>query len=511
MTILNKYKKWDRSLIINESNILDFILSKDNVLYSDDNKGICTCINMAEGECVDGSDLVSLKHCAWNNAVNDGISLKNIGFTAIDSGYITFNGVEINNEVFFNILTKSELNIDKNDYRLILKPTNSSNLIYDFSYNINKNDSYIQLKGGFFQGFYKLYGYDYQILPSTINKSWELKFKICPRNYEVSEKTLNTIHPNNKGIFFYMGTRSENKFLEQYNYDFSLFEKRNMETHMSTMCDNFYDGYYYDSSNSNENDGYFIENDYLNPEKDIINETVIDTDGVDSKTEGYYEIKTNNKYLFFNNANDGFNTDTWNDNDEVVLTLQKEKKTPNLYLLLNNTKDGYNTETINDYYENNKPQKITFNDITNNAFALKVNDDGSIGYRYLIANSEEEYGFEMVEEYSKPSIIKTDEWNDIDVKIKTIGENLIKIYFYIGGKLKFISKELPNFNFRELNEYKTKQEGVPYNISLGGGTMGLCNSMWLKYYNVFEYVLPIEKYFAGTFIGDIKYFSFSEE
>ena len=481
MTILNKYKKWDRSLIINESNILDFILSKDNVSYSNDNKNICTCIDITEGGCVDGSDLVSLKHCTWNNAVNDGISLKNIGFTAIDSGYISFNGVEINDEEFFNILTNSVLKIEKLDYRLNLKPVICSNGIYSFSSNVetDNEDTYIKLNGGFYQGFYKLHEHDYQVLPNNIEKSWELNFTIRPRDYETNENTLNNIHKSNSGIFFYMGTRSENKFLAQYNYDFSSFEKRNINSHIT--------------------------------EKDILSENITDSEGVNIKTEGYYEIKTDNKYLFFNTTKDGFTTDTWNKDNEVVLGFQKEKKTPNLYTLLNTTKDGYNTETINDYFENDEPQKITFNDITNNAFALKVNDDGSIGYRYLIANSEKEYGFEVVEEYSKPNIIKKNEWNDINIKIKTIGENLIKIYFCIGGKLKFISKELPNFNFRELNEYKTKQEGVPYNISLGGGTMGLCNSMWLKYYNVFEYILPIEKYFAGTFIGDIKLFKFSEE
>ena len=43
----------------------------------------------------------------------------------------------------------------------------------------------------------------------------------------------------------------------------------------------------------------------------------------------------------------------------------------------------------------------------------------------------------------------------------------------MNGKLVLISKELPTFNFRELNDTPDKQEGVPFNISVGGGTQGL--------------------------------------
>ena len=84
----------------------------------------------------------------------------------------------------------------------------------------------------------------------------------------------------------------------------------------------------------------------------------------------------------------------------------------------------------------------------------------------------------------------------------------MKIYIYVNGYLKFVSKELPEFNFRALDTVKEKQEGVPFNISVGGGTQGLCDSVWLDYWKAFEKILPIEKHFAGTFIGDIKVFRF---
>jgi hypothetical protein len=89
-------------------------------------------------------------------------------------------------------------------------------------YNIvNKIDSsvgyYQELYGGFFQGFYKLFGYDYEVFPERVNKGWTMETIIKPR--QVDEYTLmdhqeylNDVYPDNAGTFFFFGTRAENKF-----------------------------------------------------------------------------------------------------------------------------------------------------------------------------------------------------------------------------------------------------------------------------------------------------------
>jgi hypothetical protein len=79
---------------------------------------------------------------------------------------------------------------------------------------------YHELYGGFYQGFYKLYGYDYEILPERMEKGWTVEMVLKPRFCDqygpgIGETTLNTIYPKNKNTFFYMGTRAENKF---YHY-----------------------------------------------------------------------------------------------------------------------------------------------------------------------------------------------------------------------------------------------------------------------------------------------------
>ena len=82
----------------------------------------------------------------------------------------------------------------------------------------------------------------------------------------------------------------------------------------------------------------------------------------------------------------------------------------------------------------------------------------------------------------------------------------MRIYFYVNGKLCLISKKLPIIELRGLNDLRDKQIGVPYNISIGGGTQGLCDVIYLNYRKLPEYVLPLEKEFAGTFIGYVKSF-----
>jgi len=77
---------------------------------------------------------------------------------------------------------------------------------------------YQELYGGFYQGFYKLFGYDYEVFPERLNKGWTMETVIKPRitdEYSISASTeeyLNTRYPKNAGTFFYFGTRAENKY-----------------------------------------------------------------------------------------------------------------------------------------------------------------------------------------------------------------------------------------------------------------------------------------------------------
>ena len=92
------------------------------------------------------------------------------------------------------------------------------NTLYEIESTVEPNvGKYHKLYGGFYQGFYKLFGYDYEALPERTKKGWSVEMLLKPRiiNDRIpgsGDTTLNEIYPDNKNTFFYLGTRAENKF-----------------------------------------------------------------------------------------------------------------------------------------------------------------------------------------------------------------------------------------------------------------------------------------------------------
>jgi hypothetical protein len=151
-----------------------------------------------------------------------------IGLTGIDNGLVTeMTGQTITFTNGINDFTKFDrLSFDRRLKMSQVTGYTSSNIRFSgfdktILYEVvSKNDSvgyYHELYGGFYQGFYKLFGYDYEIFPERMNKGWSVEMLLKPRlinEYQPlsGETTLNEIYPENKNIFFYMGTRAENKF-----------------------------------------------------------------------------------------------------------------------------------------------------------------------------------------------------------------------------------------------------------------------------------------------------------
>ena len=63
---------------------------------------------------------------------------------------------------------------------------------------------------------------------------------------------------------------------------------------------------------------------------------------------------------------------------------------------------------------------------------------------------------------------------------------------------------------KDLFEYREKQEGVPFNYSLGGGTQGVVETNTIGGPDPKDENLIIQENFAGTFIGDISRFRLYE-
>ena len=509
MAILNKYKKkWKTNLFLRKDNYYDFVLSLDNAhtVLLDGNlteRCLVNNIDTNKEECIpDGETLMSDGEHSYEHAYNDNLTLKNIGFTGIDTSLIEFDKDTITTDKVINLVQNTVLQIDSGDTRLQLFPVGGNTKLYDYPCEVARDGegetgtTYYKLNGGFLQGFYKTCDNAYEILPQYINGAWNLEFVIRPRSdYQESGNTLNAMYPNNKGIFFYMGTRAENKFVEYYDCDLSKYPLRT------------YTG---------ETTAQTVTTGDTNP--------ILTSEGHEILNEHTYDITTDNGYLIYDRTCDGFTTDTWKRGDTLRLTLEDRNIDVNLFLLMNRTCTGLTTDDFEEYLKEHpelrRNEKCDIKkDLIKNAFALKVNDDFSIGYKYLIRDCDNEEGWSIKEENGLPNAIKDGEWNVINVMFKILdggtdkcgvplGERKMKMYIYVNGYLKFVSQELPEFDFRELNDYCDKQEGVAFNISLGGGTQGLMESVWLDKMYGSEHIFPLEANYAGSFIGDIRSFKF---
>lgn len=456
------------------------------------------------GLLVDGDKLYSSK--SWSGSTNNGVEMHDIGMTGIDNGFIYFDKNQTTEDKFLDIFFNTTYTIDSGDTRLFLSPIRSNTQLYSYDSEILQSGDtrYLALKGGFYQGFFKLFGYDYQLLPDRINNDMVLHFDLNPRtDYEIHENSVNTLHSGNTGIFFFMGARAENKFWEIYSSGIVPSEET--------------DNYFADD---------FLDDDMKNMECINAYSAFTDSDGHQLNEQYSYEIETDNKFIFFNRTDTGFTVDNWVDGAIVKLEGTK-KKNINYFPWLNRTKTGFtvdNIDELQDYINSidgkteeeieKENQNEILKDVRKNVFALRVTPDGAIGYKYGVLDCDAENHYSVIEEYSKDGIVENDKWNSVNVRFAILNPTTdkcdkrprkMKIMIYVNGFLKFISKELDALSFKELNDVYEKQEAVPYNISLGGGAIGLLESLFPKNCEIKKFS-PIEEDFCGTFIGDIKDF-----
>lgn len=445
----------------------------------------------------------------WSGSTNNGVLLKDIGMTGVDNGFISYDKTALSVKDFLDIFFKSEYKIESGDTRLFLSPVSGNTQLYNYESELveSGDTKYMKFNGGFYQGFFKLFGFDYQVLPHNIYNDMVLHFEIRPRtDYTQAENSISKSYPQNNGIFFYMGARAENKFWGLYD---------NIEYMRKYVCDPY---------SNYENDGYFSDEDFLEEEPDITNPELIDSEGMELGDNESYEITTDNKFIFFNRTGTGFTVDNWVDG-AIVKLKDKKRRNINYFPWLNRTETGYTVDNIEELdalydliaQQNGELSYDPYKDIKNNVFALRITENGAIGYKYGILDCDnEDHHYSVIEEYSKDGMVKPNEWNSINVRFAIINptsdkcdlrQRKMRIMIYVNGYLKFISKQLNALSFKELNDLYQRQEGVPYNISLGGGSIGL-KEMVLPpdFYDIPGYILPIEKDFCGSFIGDIKSF-----
>lgn len=542
----------------------DITLNKDMNQYAQNdsnkpyNKNLISYFNFDNNLKINGNMIESLNDYTWNGAYSIGYSLDNIGYTCLDNGLIYFERDKIRNEEFIPIYTESKLEINQ-DVNLKMHFVTGSTIRYSYDYSV-END-FLKLNGGFLQGFFKTECGKYETLPSIFNHDDEISFEVVlkPSNFinESRFKTLNEIYPSNKGMFLYIGTRAENKWIYLYDkkkdalsYDdyiedaeidvdkFKITSFTDMSIEFEptpkkkqtrgivvtnpNVMDNYIDfgdeiifeeikGEKCDQCDMFGDDFLNFENecdcefDYIENELDISDFIFQTNDGslTLGKNEEYEDY--NNPFLLYNRTCDGFHVGTWEKDSFVrYVGLKTKKRKENLFLLMNRTCSGYTIPNYLSELQNDEVEEYDiYADLYENALGFRITDEGEIGYRYLIKNCEKPKKLEVVEAYSKKNIVKKDEWNHILIKVIFVYDKMF-FKFYLNGNLVFISKFLPKLNLRQLNETYEKQETVPFNISLGGGTQGLAETILPNYMLTPYNTYPLEKNFAGTFIGYIK-------
>jgi hypothetical protein len=119
---------------------------------------------------------------------------------------------------YTNGLTDSSLSFDRYTYDRRLKliqvtgytnppnvrfSANTAQTVYEV---VSKSSSifgdYHHLYGGFYQGFFQLFGYDYEAFPNRTNKGWSVEMILKARQQnqyspQTGQVTLNDVYPDN--------------------------------------------------------------------------------------------------------------------------------------------------------------------------------------------------------------------------------------------------------------------------------------------------------------------------
>jgi len=480
----------------------------------------------------------------WTGATNTGYTFSTIGLTGIDNGLVVFekDRLDTSNLALLSALTGTSLIIPSGDTRLHLNRVTGTTgyFAYPIDFSGDSGGMYAQFNGGFYQGYYKIDGSTYQVWPDRFKNGWVAEFWLKRDETHISfsgETKLNDIYPNNKGFFFYWGTRAENKFWNRFD---------GADTGCTSGC----------TSDSGCTD-------ILSQWCTIPKETDISISGTNGEIITLYPNQTTsdiitNPFLLYGRATGsgrtcsncgeplGFKQKTVCNDDGQTITITKPKtvvtNTTNPFLFYGRAglsagrcsgcgakiPSGYGNQTVCN--TTGFSTSIQFDDldpkidVIDNAIGFRIKDDGSIGYRMLTVTgtcSGDTYisGITVDEQYSASGTVRYSAWtsvmiryttdllSDCDLKIKPKRKG--KLMFYINGRLKFVVNNFSEFIAKRLEEHMEKQVGVPFNISIGGGSQGLVETQTFDGIDVRDLGLYIEQNFAGSFYGGISTFKFN--
>lgn len=493
MTNIKNFNFNKLDLKLSNSDYWDFFLANDD-------RGILNTSGVTSGDCFvvwydfnnpaiysGTTNIYSL--VSWDGGVNTGYTFDTIGLTGIDNGLVPFvkDPLDPANSALVMALTGSTLVIPSGDTRLMMTQVSGStgHYVYPVTKVIDPTftlGDYQQFCGGFYQGYYKIDGSSYEVLPTRVSQAWAAEFWLNSQDNcsGFTGTTLNDTYPNNKGLFFYMGTRAENKFWSQFaGADIDCWSACTATTActgtVSTFC-----------TVLKERDLTII-GDYgfgipLNPPQIkielITNPFLIYGRAYDDrapKITGQTDTiipsaitNTSNQLIvvsddigFFGDmvdsgsacnilSTDGLGTQQMctYDGKGIAVASSAEVITDftNPFLIYGRGRgyfsgctcdvccgpnDGYGSNTLYSYSGKTSLQSyVDYRlDVTDNALGFRIKDDGSIGYRYLtlsgacstLDTGERIYtsGLTIQEGYSVPNVIVPNKWNNVVIRFTT--------------------------------------------------------------------------------------------
>lgn len=481
---------------------------------------------------------------SWNNAVNTGYNFETFGLVGLDNGQLLYDKdpLDVKNENLVNILTGVTLTIPPNETSLLLHKVSGSTGQYVYPLEISQSDTLgvnvAKLCGGFYQGYYKLDGSTYEVLPNRTPRGWVSDFYLKKGLVCSGETgtTLNDVYPDNKGFFFYLGTRAENKF-------WNIFEGNNTGCTISCEqpegCGDIITNF---CTELKESDIELVDPEtgfsfFLNPPlldiREITNQFLIYGRASKDGNSRCGDLRDNAAY--------GKERVCSFTGSSIFVSEYRRKKTDtrNQFLIYGRASKGgnsrcgdlkddpsYGKETVCSYSGDSELilELDKDLDIIDNALGFRIKDDGSIGYRALKFTGycvDDTYvtGVTVEEQYSEPGLINEDEWVRVTIRyvsdrtynddeLKCLPARKGKFMIYVDCKLKVVFNGVDEFIARRLDDHYMKQLGVPYNISIGGGSQGLLEHMTFDGQDISDLGLNIEKNYAGSFVGEISEFKF---
>lgn len=416
--ILNDSAYYDMELIV-DSDVYNLSCGGDGII--DDGLAIWIDVNDS-GSTLDynGLSLISLTCLSGGTIVTSGFTIYDIGLTGIDNGLV-------------DSLTGETMSFISGGTCYLTHKVSGDTYSYDVNEQTDFSGKYYALCGGFYQGFFKLEGYPFEIIPTRNANGWSAELIISTSASCINSTgvTLNDVYSNNSGFFFFMGTRAENKF------------------------HNVFDGESGKTTTSGEP---------LQPQSAITTTSSFDN----SFTSSICDTETTT------------------------------------------------TVTIPDPND----------DLIDNAIGFRITPDYRIGYRQITSSGscvDDVWvsGLTITEEYSDNVIFSgnsqtnwlyititycTEVYDECDLLSEP--QRVGKLIFWVNGRRIFVVDDVNELMFKGLNTHKEKQQGVPYNISIGGGTQGLIESQTFGGPDANDIGMTMEQNFAGTFIGGFSQFRY---